>query len=81
MRLVSVVFTFENNTGQTDRQTDKPTDGPTDVIYVVHSFFYRVHFLDAFRCVFYKRVCPSVGPSVRPSVIYKFDLLPIGSPG
>ena len=34
MRLVCVLFTFENNTGHTDRRTDGPTDrrtdGPTD---------------------------------------------------
>ena len=30
MRLVCVLFTFENNTGHTDLRTDGPTDGPTD---------------------------------------------------
>jgi len=30
MRLVCVLFTFENNTGQTDGPTDGPTDGRTD---------------------------------------------------
>ena len=34
MRLVCVLFTFENNTGHTDGRTDGPTDrrtdGPTD---------------------------------------------------
>ena len=30
MRQVCVLFTFENNTGPTDRRTDGPTDGPTD---------------------------------------------------
>ena len=30
MRLVCVLFTFENNTGQTDGSTDGPTDGRTD---------------------------------------------------
>ena len=29
MRLVCVLFTFENNTGPTDGQTDGPTDGRT----------------------------------------------------
>ena len=30
MRLVCVLFSFENNTGPTDRRTDGSTDGPTD---------------------------------------------------
>ena len=30
MRLVRVLFTFENNKGHTDLRTDGPTDGPTD---------------------------------------------------
>ena len=30
MRLVCVLFTFESNTGQTDRRTDEQTDGRTD---------------------------------------------------
>ena len=30
MRLVCVLFTFENNAGPTDLRTDGPTDGPTD---------------------------------------------------
>ena len=31
MRLVGVLFTFENNTGRTDGPTDGRTDGRTDV--------------------------------------------------
>ena len=30
MRLVCVLFTFENNTGQTDGRTDGPTDSYRD---------------------------------------------------
>ena len=30
MRLACVLFTFENNAGQTDLRTDRRTDGPTD---------------------------------------------------
>ena len=30
IRLVCVLFTFENNWGRTDRPTDRPTDGRTD---------------------------------------------------
>ena len=30
MHLVCVLFTFQNNTGHTDRQSHGPTDGPTD---------------------------------------------------
>ena len=32
MRLVCVLFTFENNTGRTDQRTDGPTDGRTRLL-------------------------------------------------
>ena len=37
MRLVCVLFTFENNTGPTDGRTDGPTDRRTDG----HNLIYR----------------------------------------
>ena len=50
----------------TDGQTDRPTDTTSyrDARTLLKIIFFHLYF-SVFRCVLYKRVCLSVGPSVH----------------